>query len=690
MIDLSSLKAPGWQRIVAELNAPAPDDRVYYERLLRVLAQVSAARQAVLYVPDKMDGEEVDPRVDMVWPPSGMDKDAEQAAQAAGPSQSPVEFANEARTAARAAFGTGVARAFGLDKQEPTYYGDGAGASAGSVLAVPMHAGPGLIPREGQPGGGGQPIPVAVATLLIESRSKDAIRSTLAMAEVLAGYVAGHHSRGALRKSVNAAFAMDLATRLIASVNTATNFKGACIQLCNDLAKQYAVDRVALGWVTDDVVKVRAMSDVEHFDHRTNMVQKLASAMDECLDQEQPVLFPAPPDSGEGSDVLLAHAIVHAHRELAGGNANLRICSLPLRDVGSGEMGTEEAEGDGIVGVVTIESTSGVLDLNTIELLQAAMDLIGPMLKVRRSDDRALPARAVQSAKHAAAWVVGTKHTVWKVVGVLGVGLLAFVCLYQTTYRPSAEATLEPRVKRIVSVPFDGVLMGIGDGVEPGKDVLEGQMLAELDTAELSLAYKDALGKVEQARTQAAAARKAKDQSKVAQAEQQEERARAEADVYQYRIGKSRIFAPITGTIIAGEMKDRIGSTMKTGDLMMQIAQLDDIIVTVKVDERDIALVKTSFEEGIKNGFKDGKGTGEIASKAKPDEATPFTIERIVPLATAVEGKNVFEVRCKLTGTPEWFRPGVEGIAKFNTERRPLIWIGTRRILDQARLWLWW
>lgn len=680
MIDLSSLKAPGWQRIVAELNAPAPDDRVYFERLLRVLAQVSAARQAVLYVADKTDGEEVEPRVDMVWPPSGMDKDAEQAAQQAGPSQSPVEFANEARTAARAAFGTGVARAFGMDKQEPTYYGDGGGGNSGFILAVPMHAGPGMQARPSQPGT--PAVPVAVATLLIEARSKDAIRSTLAMAEVLAGYVAGHHSRSALRKSVNAAFAMDLATRLIASVNTATNFKGACIQLCNDLAKQYAVDRVALGWVTDDVVKVKAISDVEHFDHRTNMVQKLASAMDECLDQEQPVLFPPPPDSGEGSDVLLGQAIVHAHRELAAGNSKLQICSLPLRDVGSGEMDAAAIEGDGIVGVVTIESTTTPLDLHTIELLQAAMDLIGPMLKVRRSDDRALPARAVQSAKRAAAWVVGTKHTVWKVVGVAAVLLFAFVCLYSTTYRPSAEATLEPRIKRIVSAPFDGVVKRLGDGIEPGKDVREGELIVELDTAELTLALKDAQGKVEQARTQASAARKAKDQGKAAQAEQQEERAKAEVDVYEYRIAKSRITAPISGTIIAGDMKDRIGSTMKTGDLMFQLAPLDDIIVTVKVDERDIALVKKAFEEG--------RGTGEVTTKSQPDRATPFTIERIVPLAAAVEGKNVFEVRCKLHGIPDGFRPGVEGIAKFNTEKKPLIWIGTRRILDQVRLWLWW
>jgi hypothetical protein len=32
----------------------------------------------------------------------------------------------------------------------------------------------------------------------------------------------------------------------------------------------------------------------------------------------------------------------------------------------------------------------------------------------------------------------------------------------------------------------------------------------------------------------------------------------------------------------------------------------------------------------------------------------------------------------------------MEGLAKFDTGNRSLLWIGTRRIRDQLRLWLWW
>ena len=53
--------------------------------------------------------------------------------------------------------------------------------------------------------------------LAADSAVGEALRSTLAMAEVLAGYVHGQAARGALRETQKASFALDLATRLIAS-----------------------------------------------------------------------------------------------------------------------------------------------------------------------------------------------------------------------------------------------------------------------------------------------------------------------------------------------------------------------------------------------------------------------------------------------------------------------------------------
>jgi hypothetical protein len=685
MIDLTNVKAPGWQRVVAELTATAPDDKTYFERLLRVIAQVSAARQAALMVADRTDGEEVEPRVELVWPKPEISDKGE--SNPIAPDPKGVDFPREMAEASRAVFGTGQSRVFSLEKGQELYYGEGGGGSGGgggAILAIPVFNTLTNPPAPGQPH-----LPIGVIAMLIEPRSKDAVRSTLAMAEVLSGYFYGHQARASLRKTQQAGAALDLATRLIASINTAPNFKGACLQLTNDIAKQMSVDRVALGWVKSDKIKAQAISDTEHFDRRMAMVQKLESAMDECLDQEQPVLYPQPPAEGPQGDVILSQAIVHAHRELAAGQAKMKVCSLPLRatDVIPGTAETTEEQ---VVGVVTIESTGdGAIDLTAIELVQAALDLVAPVLKIRRSDDRNLAFRGWHSSVRAASWLVGPRHTVWKVVSVLVFAAACFVTFYHTTYRPGADATLDPRTKRIVSMPFDGIIKELTPGIEAGSAVKEGDTLVTLDTTEWRLGIADAQGRVMQAQLQAAAARAAKDAGKAAQAEVQEQQGRAAVAQYEYRIEKSRITSPISGQIIAGDMKERIGSTMKTGDFMFQVADPSEILCIAKVDERDISLVRKAVDEG--------RGKGRIATKGMPGEPLSFTIEQIVPMAVAGEGKNVFEVRCKIDDTPEnkaalaklRLVSGVEGEAKFDTERRSLLWIGTRRIIDAARLWWW-
>lgn len=671
MIDATNLKSPGWQRVVAELIGPANDDATYMRRLLRVISQVCASSQGVLYVPSRGEGDMVEPRVALIWPGPGEGTDApsEGGGEAAtNPAEATIESPTESKIAARAVFESGQSRLYSLERQD-VYY-ESAHNKHGYILAVPLHQ----HVSGGAEAGAMQVAVMGVICLLLEPRSREAVRSTTAMAEVIAGYMHAHAARQHLRRVQHAGEALDLGTKLIGAINSARNFRGACIQLVNDLSRQYQADRVSLGWVERDATRVKAISDVEHFSRQTQMVQKIAHAMDECLDQEQPVVFPVPSSSGPEADVLLSQAIVHAHRELAAGAAQARVCSLPLR-----------ADED-VIGVITVETTGGAepggFTPGMVETLQAALDLVSPVLKIRRSDDRNIVQRSWHDMVRAGEWAVGPRHTLWKVAGIAVIATLAFVTFYQTTYRPGADATVEPRVRRIVSAPFDGIVKRLGEGVDSGKVVREGDVLVELDVTEWRLRLIEAEAKIAQAQTQAAAARSARQHNKVMEAEQQETQAHAEADALRDRIARSTITAPISGTIIAGDLTDRIGGTIKLGDQIFQIADLSDVLITAHVDERDIALVKAAVD--------DARGTGEFATKGRPEIGFNFRVERVVPLASAIDGKNVFEVRAKLDHAADWFRPGMEGIAKFDTERMSLLRIGTRRLIDQARMWLWW
>ncbi len=675
MIEQTSLKSPGWQKVVAELSAWCPDDRTYLERLLRVIARVSTARQGVLVIPAGGDANQPDVRVMSVWPAPGGGPDANDKVGTPTDSAS-IEFAADVRGAAWAALETNQSRVFTLEAKTQFY--DGTSSASGYILAIPLSGATGLTP-----GAGESARPVAAITLLLEPRTKAAVQSTLAMAEVLAGYTSAHAARRELQRTQSTSMALDLATRLIGAINTASSFKGACIQLTNDLSKQLHADRAALGWISSDKVRCIAISDTEHFDRRTAMVAKIEAAMDECLDQEQPVIYPAP---SADSDVLLAQAITQSHRELAGGNTSLRIISVPLRD------------GDTTIGVMTLEigapdgaqggwggggGGTGRLDLQAVELTQAAMDLVTPVLKVRRSDDRNLALRAIDSSKRTAAWAVGTKHTVWKVVGVLGTIGLLFVTFFHTTYRIGADFTLQPRVRQIISVPFEGQIQSLGISeatgkpVEAGMTVRKGDLLVQLDTVRFELKSQESRQKVRQAEK---AMQLARSENKIAEsqrAEAQMAAATAQLEADEDAIRRARIVAPIDGVILAGRLNDRVGATVKLGDKLFEIAPLDDIVAVTRVDERDISFIT----KGV---------LGRLATRSHPGDKFDIEVETVVPLATAEEGKNLFEVRARLVSPPPpWMRPGMEGVARLDAGNRSLLFIGTRRILDAIRLWFW-
>lgn len=648
MIESPQIKPSGWQRLVAELTSGAPDDAAFLDRLLRILAQASAARQAVLFAPVPGGSGEADVRPVAIYP----------GALPGAPAGETPEIASQpqARQAALAAVEANQSRVFSLGASE--LYDAGSGGSGGYVLALPI--------------GTDAARAAGVVTLLIEARSRQAVQSTLAMAELISGYVHAHAAKQELRRQQTSGRALELATRLIGAINAAPSFKGACMQVVNDLAKTCGADRAALGWVRADSVRVQAISDTEHFDRRMAMVQRLATAMDECLDQEQPVLHPAPPAA---EDVLLSQAITHSHRELAGGDPTLHVLSVPLRD------------GERVMGVLTLEAKTprpgpggsapagAGLDLRAVELIQSAMDLVSPVLAIRKSDDRALPLRAVDSTVRAGAWVVGAKHTAWKLVGLAVMAAALFVTFFTITYRVGASAELRPRESRTISAPFDGVVGELGVG-QAGTVVRAGDVLLRLDTIELEQEASAIEARIAAAEQEYATAMKDQQTAEAKLAEAERREAEANLALVRSRIERATVRAPVDGTLLAGDLRDKVGASVKLGDALYQLAPLDDMIAVARVDERDVALVAA-----------EGKGT--IATRSHPGRRFPVVIERIVPLAEPVDGRNAFEVRVRLDETAGWMRPGMEGIVRLEAGERSLLWIGTRRVIEELRLWLW-
>ena len=152
--------------------------------------------------------------------------------------------------------------------------------------------------------------------------------------------------------------------------------------------------------------------------------------------------------------------------------------------------------------------------------------------------------------------------------------------------------------------------------------------------------------------------------------------AQALLDLAQTQLERSQLVAPFDGIVIKGDLTQNLGAPVKKGEVLMVLSPSDNFRLIVEVDETDIAAVRAGQH-------------GALALAARPDQALAFTTRRIVPLATAADGRNYFEVEASLDAAQPDLRPGLSGIAKIEAGYRPLAWLLFHRAADWLRLAVW-
>jgi multidrug efflux pump subunit AcrA (membrane-fusion protein) len=115
--------------------------------------------------------------------------------------------------------------------------------------------------------------------------------------------------------------------------------------------------------------------------------------------------------------------------------------------------------------------------------------------------------------------------------------------------------------------------------------------------------------------------------------------------------------SPLAGIVIDGDLTRSIGAPVKRGDKLMTIAPAGQHRIVIQVSERDVA--------GIHPGQP-----ASLALSALPWDDLPLRITRLVPVARAVDGDNVFEVEAELGSAAAGLRPGMSGIARIAARAR--------------------
>jgi len=448
---------------------------------------------------------------------------------------------------------------------------------------------------------------------------------------------------------------LGMVLELVSTAVEQDRFQAAATAVVTELATRLKLERVSLGFIHGKHIKVKALSHSARFEGRQSLLRQIGAAMDEALDQESTIVYPSA--SKTGLDVSRAHA------ELARLHGARAVCTVPL------SMDHE------IYGAITFERPGHEpLEPDIVKLCEQTAALVGPVLEVKRRDDRWLATKVLDSLSHQAARLFGKGHLVLKTVVVLLACLVAFLSVATGEHRVAATAALEGTVERVAVAPEDGYVATAG--VRPGDVVKKGQELATLDSKDLELEhvkwtsqreqlakeYREALAKFERAQVSILRARIEQSDAQIALLNEQ--------------LARTQILAPFDGVIVSGDLTRTLGSPVERGQVLYKIAPLNDYRVVLEVDERDFSDVALDQ-------------TGFLALAAAPNERLEIIVNKITPVSTAEDGSNFFKIEASLANPPEHLRPGMQGVGKVEVGERRLIWIWTHRIVDWLRLWIW-
>ncbi|HVE52788.1 MAG TPA: HlyD family efflux transporter periplasmic adaptor subunit [Ramlibacter sp.] len=438
----------------------------------------------------------------------------------------------------------------------------------------------------------------------------------------------------------------DAVLRCQAAVLARARLAEAATALAAELVELVQCRRASIGLLEGERMRIVGSSQAGEIDPRHAAAAALAAAMHEAVDQRLSVAWPA----------LLPHPPVSlAQRQLAGAG---QACSVPI--VARGQ----------VIGALTLERDSHPRFLATeIALCEDVCSFAGPVLELKRLNETPWHRRLRDRVREALS-APDRRRMAW----AGGLLALAVALAVPLPWRVSAPARLEGSVQRAVVAAADGFLQQTN--VRPGDRVTAGQVLAQLSSQDLELerARRESELRQHENGYRAALARNDRTQMVISQSRAAE--AQALLTLSETQLERSRLVAPFDGIVIKGDLTQNLGAPVQKGETLMLLAPSDSFRLIVEVDESEVGAVRPGQQ-------------GQLALAARPDQPLRFTTRRIVPVATAADGRNYFEVEATPLAQQPDLRPGLTGVAKIEVGSRSLAWLLFHRPYDWLRLALW-
>ncbi len=452
---------------------------------------------------------------------------------------------------------------------------------------------------------------------------------------------------------------LSMGVEIIAKVLAEMDYSSASMLFVTELAMAFNCDRVSLGIVKHNAVRVEQLSNTTQFGKKMNVVRGIEDAMDESVDQRETLRYLPNSDESDGS-VTIAHA---ALSQLSGGVA---IMTVPL-------YAANES-----IGAVTFERYArNPFTQQDAEYAESIASLSIVALEEKRLNSRALPIKIYDSLRTQLIRLLGAGYLGRKLWVTLLVSVVILFSWAEGEYRLSADAVLDTSMQRVIAAPFDGY---IWSATYRAGDVVEKEaVLVSLDDKDLNLERLKWLSQRAQLNNKHQEVIAQRNRAQINVINARLDQAKAQLRLVEADLERSQLRAPFDGLIVSGDLSQRLGGSVVQGEQLFEISPLNAYRVNLAVKESRIVDVQVGQ-------------MGTLYLSALPGSPFNFEVTKITPVAKAKDGATYFRVEAALKGERDGLRPGMEGIGKIYVDDRKLIAIWSRELMEWLRLrfWSWW
>jgi len=430
------------------------------------------------------------------------------------------------------------------------------------------------------------------------------------------------------------------------------------IAVTNKLRNKIGCDQVALGKVQHRRVKILSISGFDDVSPRNPGVANIRSAMEECLDRGKPIVFQK--DDWNGPQVATDHRL---HKQWSIAAAGAAVATIPLT-----------VDGTATCILSLRRQADKPFSREEIDKIRGLVEPLVPGVTLVERAGRPLVTHVADTVTESVVAMIQPHKPLRKVVLVVAVLFGGWFLLGSAEHKITVSCVVVPDRVQHVLAPFDGIIKAAH--ATAGDKVTDGQILYELDTADLELERDRLLANTAVAKIEIDRAVVAKSMVDAKLAHTQVRLFNAQLEIIQRKVKQAAARARFSGTIVQGDLRKQIGQVVKQGTPIFEVAPDDGWLLELEIPD----VLVGDVEVGL---------IAKFYPQARPEHSQACRIVRIRPTAESRHGENVFIAEARLEKGLDWLRPGMEGATRIQIGRRSVRWVVMHRAINYLRLKLW-